>query len=354
MKGNLMPSPLRFSHVILSLAFLGPAIGCAQLDWKKPVAWVSGGKDEPQAPTKMVAVWADAVAEHPDRQTRGFGGRLTFFGPDRLHQKPTQVEGTLVVYAYDEESGGAKEMKPDRKYVFTSEQFATHYSESKLGDSYSIWIPWDEVGGPRKRIGLICRFQPAEGPPVVSEQTVLVLPGKEVPIVANVRKRSEQPEPFGSASMDVQPVAHLAAIPIDQAETQPETEKQPRIKTATISIPPHFGRRTPVAQSRSRAVPALMRARALEEKAGSPGQMPKTDEPATALPDSPPAGSPSTDSRLGGSPAATGPSAPPAYGRGPWQPRREGLPYHSRSTPRPATGSGASSTFPVVWPGSNS
>ena len=51
--------------------------------------------------------------------------------------------GSLVVYAFDETDRDPANMKPDRKFVFTQEQFEKHYSKSTLGHSYSVWLPWD-------------------------------------------------------------------------------------------------------------------------------------------------------------------------------------------------------------------
>ena len=76
-------------------------------------------------------------------------------------------------------------MKPDRKYVFTKDQLPSHYSKSKLGHSYSVWLPWDETGGPQKEVSLIARFTPEKGGVVVGEQTKQILPGKPQVIAKN-------------------------------------------------------------------------------------------------------------------------------------------------------------------------
>jgi len=56
-------------------------------------------------------------------------------------------------------------------------------SKSELGSSYSFWLPWDEVGGPRTEVSLICRFEPKGGAVVSSEQAKQSLPGRE-PVLA--------------------------------------------------------------------------------------------------------------------------------------------------------------------------
>ena len=127
-------------------------------------------------------------ARSPDGPpARGFGGRLTFY--DSKADKPVKVDGTLVVYVFDEEGRDPGNAKPDRKYVFSKEDWERHYSKSELGHSYSVWLPWDEVGGPQKEISLIVRFTPSTGPTIVGEQARQVLPG--VKAVA----KSEGPQP---------------------------------------------------------------------------------------------------------------------------------------------------------------
>jgi len=88
-----------------------------------------------------------------------------------------RVDGQLVVYAYDDDGRAAHETQPTRRYIFPREQFTRHESESKLGPSYSFWLPWDAIGGQQKNIGLIARFEPHKGPLIVGEQTRHLLPG---------------------------------------------------------------------------------------------------------------------------------------------------------------------------------
>ena len=248
-----MPSALRLSRRLAALACLAVAAGCTQLDLRQPIASILPADDKPQAPTKVVAIWTDAVAQHPaQRASRGFGGRLMFYGRDP--EEPVRVDGSLVVYAFEGKEGQAK---PDRKYVFKPEQFVNHYSESKLGHSYSVWIPWDQAGGPKKDIALVCRFDPVEGTPVVSEQTVVALPGPLEPADAQDAQRGSHVEYVGSKQAPVQPAAHHTAIADGDPGAQGERNQEGKMKTATIPISPQFGRLSPVARARRRATPPL-------------------------------------------------------------------------------------------------
>ena len=337
-----MPFALRLSLRLAALAFLGVAAGCTGLDLRQSIAWVFDADDKPQTPAKVVAIWTDDVMQPPDRPaTRGFGGRLTFYVPDR--DPPVCVEGSLTVYAYEDQGGDGKETRPDRKYVFTPEQFAEHYGKSKLGPSYSIWIPWDEARGPRKRIGLICRFQPVEGRPIVSDQAVLTLPGEAAPVAASGAKEADQPGALGARMPLVRPVAHDAVICEDSADGRAALADNRRTKIATIPITPQFGRVVPVARTgRPRDASTGESPQAQQVATGRPNA-PTSDGAATASSASPADSGPvrprSADCRSHGSPAPGGQAARPAGDRRPWPPRLEGSQRPPQSTRPTATGS---------------
>ena len=105
-----------------------------------------------------------------------------------------------MVYAFDETDRDPSNNRPDRKYVFTPQQLPAHYSKSKIGHSYSVWLPWDEVGGPQKELTLIIRFQPKEGTVAISDPCRQLLPGRTAPArcqVAAGPQRSFGTVPWG-------------------------------------------------------------------------------------------------------------------------------------------------------------
>jgi hypothetical protein len=66
-------------------------------------------------------------------------------------------------------------------------------SKNEFGASYSLFLPWDEAGGPRTEVSLICRFQPEDGPVAASEQTRQVLPGTLVAATTGPQKPPQLP-----------------------------------------------------------------------------------------------------------------------------------------------------------------
>ena len=176
-------------------------------------------------PSGVAVVWTTAVLEkEASRATRGFGGMVTFQGKDQ--KKPVRVDGQLTVYAYENLSHEHDDTTPERKYVFTAEQLKTHYGEGPLGPSYSIWIPWDEVGGPRREIGLIVRFDPVEGKTVMGKPAHNVLKGAKI---------AKDGKTTGKSS-HVEKVCYLP--PVDEVNL-PGTAKAsgPRMQTITLTVP---------------------------------------------------------------------------------------------------------------------
>lgn len=208
-------------------------------DYKRAVGLNSDKPLPPEVPARMVSTWADTVLQRSGKvPQRGFGGRLMFFKSDSTD--PVRVEGQLVVYAFDETDREKHETHPTRKYVFPPEELARHESESQLGPSYSIWLPWDDVGGKAKQISLIAKFEPAEGTYVMGEQTKHLLPGlSELPtehLVApgvgpvEIAQHTEKT----AVRNAVRPISAEAPI---SSSTEAMAKKGTESSTTTIALP---------------------------------------------------------------------------------------------------------------------
>lgn len=217
-------------------------------------------------PNTLVAVWSDTVMTQIGKPaTRGFGGRIYFYDN---HNAPVAVDGELVVYAYDDTAAGPGGAPPhdiaDRKYVFKREQLATHVSTSDIGVSYSVWIPWDKVGGDQRKVTLMGVFTGVDGLMIAGEQSRCVLPGKGVS-EAEMAQRVGQfgsypnqypsmllppssqpasaPQPgasqpgFAPPAGGVQPVSYQAALPPGVAPVDPsDVAANEGLKTSTFAV----------------------------------------------------------------------------------------------------------------------
>ncbi len=131
---------------------------------------------EYKSPQRMAVIWKESsMAKGNDKATRGFGGRLYFYDEEN---ETVRVDGQLTVYAYDDSNTNNDQSRvPDRKFVFHAEDLQRHHSRTGLGESYSIWLPWDKVGGDRKTIALVPVFRPKEGRVPMTDHSIAVLTG---------------------------------------------------------------------------------------------------------------------------------------------------------------------------------
>ena len=131
---------------------------------------------KPTIPAKILPIWSDTVLYQKGAPgVRGFGGRVLFY--DERDDEPIKVDGSLIVYAFDAEVHDPSNSKPEKQFAITADQLEQHYSRSKLGHSYSIWLPWDVVGGPSRQISLVLKFEGREGGVAISESATKLLPG---------------------------------------------------------------------------------------------------------------------------------------------------------------------------------
>jgi hypothetical protein len=380
----------RLSCVTLPALVLALGGGCTQLDLTRPMPWPLGPKDSVGTPNKVVAMWADTVLYQPGSPpTRGFGGRLMFYGED--DGKPIKVDGSLVVYAFDEEGRAPNNVKPDRKYVFTREQVAKHYSKSDLGNSYSFWLPWNEVGGPQKEVSLIVRFFPADGDVLVGKQSRHLLPGRTdlaCRQAAEPWQQARNQGPWGRGPVAGEQGSGVRQVSYDApaGAWQPPGEgdgvgpagyTQPGMTTTTIVVPPRFGRQVPVAAAGSRInrrrtgtaqaagqspakgpsqagyaqqAPTQQAATQQQALAGQQvfGQGPVLPGRAFAAQQAP--GQQQADCLPATRQPPSGPTGRPTNGRDLWPQRLGGSPYHRGPGLQPPATPGAVWTVPAAGP----
>src|SRR5690554_1140713 len=88
----------------LPIAVTAALAGCASMNLNTSVPWAKKDKPQETRPQRMVAIWTDTVLHTAGKPSmRGFGGRIYFYDDK---SKAVPVEGTLVVYAFDDSKGG--------------------------------------------------------------------------------------------------------------------------------------------------------------------------------------------------------------------------------------------------------
>ncbi len=190
----------------------------------KKSSWFKFGKKDYQTPQSLAVIWKEDVIYVPGKApTRGFGGRIYFYN-EKWQAVP--VDGELVVYGYDENkrrSNPMSDLQPDKKFKFTAEQFTQHFSETQLGASYNVWIPWDDAAGEPKKITLIPTFVTKDGGVVRGDPNTQYLPGQST---------GESSEMFDSS---VRTVSYE-----ESSKSEPKltvSESTTPMRTTTIGVP---------------------------------------------------------------------------------------------------------------------
>ena len=208
------------------------ALGCSTLPKGMEMPWSK--EKEPQVPDRILAVWTDTVRhEQGHAGVRGFGGRL-FFYKDGV-QEPIEVDGGAMVYVFDAETHDPSDPRPEKKYVWTADEFGNHMSESALGKSYSVWIPWDQVGGEQRSLSIVTRFEGREHGVVISEPVVKLLPGRTSMPDAKVEEIRPAAVRQVGYELDV-------GIDVGPLESRLDREAPKDRGTQTIDLPPSFYR----------------------------------------------------------------------------------------------------------------
>lgn len=208
-------------------------MGCQFAPRKASSLWPWSKAEPKHLPDRLVPVWTDSILHQPNQPgIRGFGGRVYFYAEGNTD--PIEVDGNFAVYVFDADDLTPVQQKPLRKYVFTADQFATHMSKTSIGPSYSVWLPWGEVGGPPQRLSLIGRFEGREGGTTISDPTIKLLPG----VPTHQEKSEARPGKMSDGNGQVQLAGHADNF---QSATQAD-EKKEKKDIETIDLPPDFQR----------------------------------------------------------------------------------------------------------------
>ena len=204
--------------------------GCQTIQPGAKFPWEKTAKFE--MPEKIMAVWTEAV-QHQDGKVaqRGFGGRIFFY--DKQEQ-PVKVDGTVMIYVFDNEDVDTGSYSPQKKFVFLGETLASHYSKCSLGHSYSFWIPLGPVGGASNNLSLVARLDGTNGGSVVSSMTRKFLPGVTPPNTTDVAI------PTNRMLNSVKQVQYLEP---ESTATESNNQSKTDIISHTIDLTPSFSKR---------------------------------------------------------------------------------------------------------------
>ncbi len=164
-------------------------MGCAIFE--TDVTQMFRKETEFQTPHQMIPLWTDTVLHQVGNTAhRGCGGRFMFYTGES--KESIRVDGAVMVYVWDD-TRFSHQRKPDRKYVFRADSFQNHYSKSKIGHSYSFWIPWDDAGNDRAELTVVARFVGQNGTDITAPASKVILPG---PVAVSADSNTAQLQGF--------------------------------------------------------------------------------------------------------------------------------------------------------------
>ena len=223
----------RWQPALLLLCCSATMTGCAMFDAGMPKMF----EKEPEflAPQQMIPLWSDTVLHQAgSKGQRGCGGRFMFYTGD--NKEGVRVDGAVTVYVWNDTQSG-KQRKPDKKYVFPAEKLQNHYSKSKVGHSYSFWIPWDAAGSDHTELTVVARFVGRDGSDITTPASKVILPGPvSMPTVPQTAQQANGGTDHDSAPDGIQQVSW-------DTKRKAPADKQRTLRSSEIRVSPGFVKR---------------------------------------------------------------------------------------------------------------
>ncbi|MBI5760601.1 MAG: hypothetical protein HZA46_18955 [Planctomycetales bacterium] len=191
--------------------------------------------------TNIMALWQPTTGTGLDGLTcRGFAGQIFFFS----HQKqlPAEVNGTVRIYVFDDQGSEEDQVKPFHQFDFSPEAWKLQFCRTKLGPTYTIFVPYTRKGPHTAQCSLRIRYTPANGAPVSSDMVNVSLPGsggsKEIENIAKRKAARNADATDGESSSNAR--GHEAAsrnhrdpaVQLVSATVEPQPAHRPAKLTA--------------------------------------------------------------------------------------------------------------------------
>ena len=135
-----------FAVLTIIAAITVSATGCSSLLHtsaaiiKSPVAFVTAIRAEKQI-VKILCLWEPAEGQGLNgRPSRGFAGQILLF--PHGSPSPIPVHGKIHIYEYVNFDPNDEDPQPIHKFTFDDGGWNAHRTESTLGESYNVFLPY--------------------------------------------------------------------------------------------------------------------------------------------------------------------------------------------------------------------
>ena len=217
-------------HMLSFLLLLATA-GCADTAFiQSRGKFLRGAHNKTQArqAARILCLWEAAEGQGLDGQpSRGFAGQILFFGPGDA--APFPVHGTIRIFEYDNFDPNENSPKPIHAFVFDDGGWNAHRSESTMGESYNVFLPYVKHHAGRAKCALKVEFTAENGRTISSPITEVSL---------QARQKSAKAQSAISRNIARQNQESLAVVP-DQFTYGVDTPRinNKQLQSMTIQLP---------------------------------------------------------------------------------------------------------------------
>lgn len=217
-------------HMLSFLLLLATA-GCADTAFiQSRGKFLRGVHNKTQArqAARILCLWEAAEGQGLDGQpSRGFAGQILFFGPGDA--APFPVHGTIRIFEYDNFDPNENSPKPIHAFVFDDGGWNAHRSESTMGESYNVFLPYVKHHAGRAKCALKVEFTAENGRTISSPITEVSL---------QARQKSAKAQSAISRNIARQNLESLAVVP-DQFTYGVDTPRinNKQLQSMTIQLP---------------------------------------------------------------------------------------------------------------------
>ncbi len=171
-------SMIRLALLAGLVGMLGGNAGCVSMEslkLGKDSVPVSGDKNPV---VQILPIWQPGEGPGIDgKTTRGFLGQIYFFTANSA--VASKVNGEVWFYLFDDQGTDEEQVKPLHQFQYKAEHWTLLGEQGKLGQVYSVFIPYTRPGFHKAQCGLRVKYIPQRGLPVHSEMAYMGLPGRK-------------------------------------------------------------------------------------------------------------------------------------------------------------------------------
>jgi hypothetical protein len=171
-----------FAVLTIIAAITASATGCSSLLHtsaaiiKSPVAFVSAIRAEKRI-VKILCLWEPAEGQGLDgKPSRGFAGQILLF--PHGSPSPISVHGKIHIYEYVHFDPDDEDPQPIHKFTFDDGGWNAHRTESTLGESYNVFLPYVPKDKGRASCALRVEYISPDGRVISSPYTEVQLAAK--------------------------------------------------------------------------------------------------------------------------------------------------------------------------------